>query len=625
MSNVALSPKQHEIVFFEEGAILVEASAGSGKTRVLTERIKRLLQKTRRKILAITFTNKAGEEMKERLGNITDLNERLFVGTFHGFCQYILENRWKSVGFPIIPHIFNDQDDRLKLIEQAIRQTPCYQQQYEKQDAKSQKDFCTKALTLISEVKRNLLNEDELLRERNNPDLVLLYSTYQDLLNAQNAIDFDDLIRFAYNLFIQNPAIAALFRRTYEYICIDEAQDLNYAQYQFLRALTGTEHQNIMMVGDPNQSIFAFNGSSSEYMTRMFVEDFHPKIIELKENYRSSKRVLSAAQKIIPDSCDIINTVKEGIFEMYQMEDEESEAKWIVAKIQELVKLRIHDDIEDGITYEKIAVLGRNKYVFNPLVETLNENNIPYYYKITPGAVEFESSLMKIFDMAFRVKLNPQDTLHWYRLLELCKNSEIQNLTALAKCLANDIQKEVLNTILNLREDGSNFKASLEKLLNKISDENTIEDENEKRMIINDINELLGHWREYAKKTDRRSLLQFKNSMALGKTHPLTQKKGVTLSTVHTMKGQEYDIIFLMGMDDDTFPDYRAVKKGGTEMVQEKNNAYVAFTRAKRFLYVTWPSRRLMPWGDYNFRRKSRFLKDFESTQSSQAAIPVEF
>jgi DNA helicase-2/ATP-dependent DNA helicase PcrA len=137
-------------------------------------------------------------------------------------------------------------------------------------------------------------------------------------------------------------------------------------------------------------------------------------------------------------------------------------------------------------------------------------------------------------------------------------------------------------------------------------------------MIINDINELLIHWREYAKKTDRRSLLQFKNSMALGKTHPLTQKKGVTLSTVHTMKGQEYDIIFLMGMDDDTFPDYRAVRNGGTEMEQEKNNAYVAFTRAKRFLYVTWPSKRLMPWGDYNCRNKSRFLNGFESMQGSQ-------
>ena len=131
-------------------------------------------------------------------------------------------------------------------------------------------------------------------------------------------------------------------------------------------------------------------------------------------------------------------------------------------------------------------------------------------------------------------------------------------------------------------------------------------------MILNDIKELLEHWHEYATKTDKKSLLQFKNSMALGKTHPLAQKNGITLSTVHTMKGQEYDIVFLMGMDDETFPDYRAVRNGGSEMVQEKNNAYVAFTRAKRFLYVTWPAKRLMTWNDYKDRNISRFLRDFK-------------
>jgi DNA helicase-2/ATP-dependent DNA helicase PcrA len=139
----------------------------------------------------------------------------------------------------------------------------------------------------------------------------------------------------------------------------------------------------------------------------------------------------------------------------------------------------------------------------------------------------------------------------------------------------------------------------------------TIEYENEKSMIINDINELLKHWHNYAKKTDNKSLHQFKNSMALGQTHPLAQPTGITLSTVHTMKGQEFDIVFIIGMDDDTFPDYRAVRNGGIEMTQEKNNLYVAFTRAKRFLYITWPQKRMMPWGDYKLRKISRFLKVF--------------
>ena len=153
------------------------------------------------------------------------------------------------------------------------------------------------------------------------------------------------------------------------------------------------------------------------------------------------------------------------------------------------------------------------------------------------------------------------------------------------------------------------------KLFEQFRNEVTEYDDNDRKMIIDDIDELLKHWSNYAKKTDNKSLHQFKNDMALGKTHSLTQHNGITLSTVHTMKGQEFDIVFLMGMDDETFPDYRAVKKGGIELTQEKNNVYVAFTRAKRFLYVTWPKKRLMPWKDYKFRSISRFLKVFnEST-----------
>ena len=611
MSEINLSPKQQKIISFGQGAILVKASAGSGKTRVLTERIKKLIDTTKRKILAITFTNKAGEEMKERLGNLDDIKNRLFIGTFHGFCQQVLENHGQIIGFANIPHIFDDESDRLTLVEQAIQQTPSYQQSYEKLDTKQQKEFCYRTLNYISEVKRKLLSEDQLLKESEDEDLVLLYTTYQDILNSQNAIDFDDLILLTYNLFIQNPKIAALYRRTYEYICIDEAQDLNYAQYQLLRSITVGEHRNVMMVGDPNQSIFAFNGSSSDYMTQMFVEDFQPEIIELKENYRSSKSVLQAAERIIPDTCDILNTVREGIFEIHEMDDEECEAEWIVEKIAELIKLAKHDDIEGNITHEKIAILGRNKYVFKHLTAVFVKKGLPFYYKITPGAIQFESKLMKIFDMSLRVKLNPEDTLHWYRLLELSNNTKAKNLKELSMCVDKEEYKEVINTVINFSNDGSNLILLLNNFSKSIERNSYIENYNEKMMILNDIEELLRHWREYAKRTDKKSLQQFKNSMALGKTHPLAQKNGITLSTIHTMKGQEYDIIFLMGMDDETFPDYRAIRSRGIEMVQEKNNAYVAFTRSRRFLYVTWPTKRLMPWGDYKNRRISRFLENF--------------
>ena len=185
----------------------------------------------------------------------------------------------------------------------------------------------------------------------------------------------------------------------------------------------------------------------------------------------------------------------------------------------------------------------------------------------------------------------------------ICVKSNLDDLILL---IPNGLNKEIVTLVKDLSDDGSNLKQRLKKFKNSL----TIKDENEKYMIFNDIDELLRHWQNYAKKTDIKSLHQFKNSMALGKTHPLTQHPGITLSTVHTMKGQEFDIVFIIGVDDETFPDYRAVRNGGIEMTQEKNNMYVAFTRAKRFLYVSWPQKRMMPWGDYKNRRISRFLED---------------
>jgi len=608
--KVTLSEKQKKIVFAANGAIYVKASAGSGKTRVLTERIRYLLGNTNKKILALTFTNKAGAEIKERLSDIPEIEKRVFVGTFHGFCQSILENHGHLIGLAKMPHIFEEETDRLELIEQAINQTPSYSGTYKTQSNKEQKNFRYRVLSYISKVKRELIADSELEQHTDDENIVLLYQNYQDILRTQNAIDFDDLLLLAYSLLVNYPKTAALYRRSFFAICIDEAQDLNNAQYQFLLALANGEFTNIMMVGDSNQSIFHFNGSSPDYMDKRFVDDFKPNTTELIENYRSSQAVLSAAKKIIPDVENIAETVKEGVFEIKGLEDEDDEARWIVSKITSLVSLKVHDDIEGEIYYEKIAVLARNKYVFNKLEAQLEESNLPFYYKMTPGTIRFESDLMKTFDLGLRVRLSPQDILHRQRLLNRLKiESNNLDLVSVTPLILDQTMKGIITLVSELNDDGSNLKRSFEKLKDNIN----IKDENEKNMIINDINELLKHWHNYANKTDNKSLHQFKNSMALGQTHPLAQHSGITLSTVHTMKGQEFDIVFIMGMDDETFPDYRAVRNGGIEMKQEKNNLYVAFTRAKRFLYVTYPKKRMMPWGDYKMRRLSRFLDVFKT------------
>ena len=606
---IDLSEMQKKIVYADDGPIYVKASAGSGKTRVLTERVRHLLNKSNKKVLALTFTNKAGEEIKERLNDLSDIEKRVFVGTFHSFCQNVLENHGNLIGFSKMPHIFEDETDRIELIAQAIQQTPTYTNKYREKDEKQQKDFRYRVLNFISEVKRRLIAENELINHTDDENVVLLYQNYQDILHAQNAIDFDDFLLLANSLFVNFPKTAALYRRSFYAICVDEAQDLNNAQYQLLLTLANSKFSNIMMVGDPNQSIYHFNGSSPDYMDKNFVRDFEPIVVELNENFRSSKAVLSAAEKIVPDAEYITGTVKEGHFEIEGFTDEEAESQWIIEKIKELVALKKHKDIEGDITYEKVAILARNKYIFKPLENLLKEKTLPFYYKITPGAIKFESELMKIFDLALRVRLNHQDSLHLQRLLTRLKigTNENVNLEALISQVHDEFSRKIIKLTMDLSDDGSNLKRVMESFKESLN----IEDENEKFMVFCDIDEFLKHWHNYAKKTDSKSLHQFKNAMALGQTHALAQHSGITLSTVHTMKGQEFDIVFVIGMDDETFPDYRAVRSGGVEMTQEKNNCYVAFTRAKRFLYVTWPEKRMMPWGDFKARKISRFLRVF--------------
>jgi len=618
-SRVELSPKQKSIVDAQDGALYVKASAGSGKTRVLTERIRVLLSRTNKKILALTFTNKAGQEIKDRLSDIQDIEQRTFVGTFHGFCQSVLENHGHLLGYAKVPHIFEDDSDRLELIEQAIQLTPSYAARYNNQDKKHQNSFRYRALNFIADMKRKLIIEADIASQTEDENIILLYCSYQDILKSQNAIDFDDLLLKVYGLFNDYPKIAALYRRSFFAVCVDEAQDLNNAQYNLLKAMTNGEFRNILMVGDPNQSIFHFNGSSPGYMDKEFVKDFQPTVIELTENYRSSVTVLQAAQKLIPDAEQIEHIVKQGIFGLYKTKDEEVEAQWLAQKIQQIVELKTHDDIEGELSYEKIAVLARNKYLFKPLEDALKTTGIPHYYKMTPGALKFESSLMQIFDLALRIKLNSQDELHWRRLLaalSLGYEGDV-DLANIIKDINYSSQKIIVKLALSLADDGSDFKRQLEDYKQNV----TLEDTDEKNMLFGDINELLIHWHNYAKTTDNTSLHQFKNAMALGQTHPLSQHSGVTLSTVHTMKGQEFDIVFIIGMDDETFPDYRAIRSGGIELTQEKNNLYVAFTRSKRWLYVTWPENRTMPWGDSKKRQISRFLQDFTSAEIQEESM----
>src|SRR5699024_15169 len=252
--------------------------------------------------------------------------------------------------------------------------------------------------------------------------------TYEDILKSNNAIDFDDIIKFIYDLFTNNEAVANLYRKSYSYICIDECQDLNKLQYYFLKSLCGQTIKNIMMVGDPNQAIYGFNGSTASYMLDDFVEDFKAEKITLKENYRCSKSIIEASNKLMGLSVTASQYVIPGIFEIISTNSELDEAKFVVAKINELIKVKTHNDIEGEIDYAKIAILARNKFVFKQVEEKLKSEKIPYYYKSGNSGIKFSSVEMKIFDYLFRIKINPLDKLHHKKLESILNTENLEGL-----------------------------------------------------------------------------------------------------------------------------------------------------------------------------------------------------
>jgi DNA helicase-2/ATP-dependent DNA helicase PcrA len=607
MSQINLSEKQEKIVELNQGAFLILASAGSGKTRVLTERIKRLSESTQAKILAITFTNKAATEIKDRLGTSDKINKNVFVGTFHSFCQSILELRFKLLGYTKMPHIFEDDVDRIELIKEAIDSIPYFKEIYADLDSKEKNQYTYNALQFISTVKRELISPDDLAESSENEEYKYLFDTYQDILRSNNAIDFDDIIKLIYNLFTNNESIANLYRKAYSYICIDECQDLNKLQYFLLKSLCGNTIQDVMMVGDPNQAIYAFNGAASKFMEEDFVNDFQAKKISLDENYRSSRSVIEASNLLMNLDVEAVNYVIKGFFEIKDLNTEKEEAMFVVKKIQELIKLQEHTDIEGKINYEKISILARNKFVFKNVEDLLREENIPYFYKSGNSGLKFSTSSMKIFDLFFRVKINPFDKLHQKRLEDILKIKNINNLDNLKNSkfpISIKIQKIIDDLSIE------NIHLKIEELKNIFNNE--IPDDDERKFSLDELEDFHNQLIQYKKQNLRTTLEGFKSAIALGLTKNNHHKEsGICLSTVHTMKGQESEIVFLIGMDDGTFPDYRAINKGGEELQQEKNNTYVAFTRAKRFLFVTYPKTRLMPWGDVKPRQKSRFLKTF--------------
>jgi len=626
-----LSQAQSQIVNAPfDHAIQVLASAGSGKTRVLTERVRFILQNTKKEgVIALTFTNKAAEEMTGRLEDCDQAEDRAWITTIHSVAQRILEKYGHTVGLPTGLHIYDRDKDRMELFLQSLRDEGVDIDEYlnisDSRERRSREKNLQNYMDIFSRIKRELLTEPDIADQYPNNNIWKVFQDYQASLINSGGIDYDDILVYAHKILLTHDWIGKIYRSQYKHICVDEAQDLNKAQYEFIKALCGDVIRSVLMVGDPNQMIYGFNGSSKDYLCTFFLEDFSPQQYELKENYRSSKSVIRVANKLKPNSQAEIDYALEGAVSVFDFDTEEAEAEWVVSTIRYLLDLKTHDEIEGEISLDKMVVIARNRFVFGKLENCLKNDNIPFSLRKGERQLEPSTKFGKILDYAIRIKLNPKD---WVDGKKLCQalgimaperwsQDVLKNMSNQVSALESknaELHAKLISSIDELDFDTPKIPKFIKQfndiLKDSVQQRHDVSDEEAEavKLSLEELNEFNRAWTIFKRKGLGSSLAAFRNALALGQLSESTLNEGLTLSTVHTMKGLEKDIVFLIGMCEGVFPDYRA--KTQKELDEERNNAFVAVTRAKRWLYVTYPQQRMMPWGDRKFQRKSRFVAD---------------
>ncbi|HAW59296.1 MAG TPA: ATP-dependent helicase [Bacteroidales bacterium] len=607
----SLSSTQLEIVNHDDGPILVRAGPGSGKTRVLTERVRRLITEKNGpiKVLCLTFTNKAANEMAERLDDLQNLNDRAYIGTIHKFCYELLQSKGSRVGIDENIHLFERHQDRIQVLYQGILKNNSPSLGFRFQNEREREKYLNEKLERIHEFKSTFIPPEYVKDSRDRE----IYELYNSELRNSNAIDYDDILFLTYRMFCENPKILDFVRRQYEYLCIDEAQDLNQAQYSIIRLLFDQNHNNIMMVGDPNQAIFNWSGASSKFMDQ-FLKDFKPTVKNLKENYRCSREVVRLGQKLSGDNISLEVLPIEGESRIIVGIDEDDEARKVADFLQDLLK-NGHRDIEK-ISPENCALIARSRYVFLKIKDVLEKREIKYQF-VTANQNEFESDLIKDFDLCLRILSNPRDRLHFSLL---CKRWKLDNLEtsfeqkidifSLKEKIFEKPKIVVLDAIRTISDKLPLF--NLEGAIDILTQySRNIEDDVERLVVISDVSELERKYQYYLKSEEGNShfLGTFLSQLALDASAKYT-KKGISLLTVHSAKGLEFDIVVIMGMVEGIFPDYRAVKSGSVAIDEERREAFVSVTRSKRIIAFSFPQNKMMPWGDEKPQTRSRFLKE---------------
>ncbi|RKD29000.1 DNA helicase PcrA [Thermohalobacter berrensis] len=630
-----LNDKQREAVLTTEGPLLVLAGAGSGKTRVLTHRIAYLVDEKGvlpENVLAITFTNKAANEMKERIGKLIKSKlDDMWVGTFHSICVRILRRHIDKLGYDRSFVIF-DTADQKTLIKDIIKELDLNKDYYEPKSM----------LNFISSQKDKLINPDTYIkenygdfRERQKGEI---YSLYQKKLKENNALDFDDLINKTIELFRTNPDILEFYQKRFRYILVDEYQDTNRAQYELVRLLSKI-HMNICVVGDDDQSIYKFRGADIRNILD-FEKDFpDTKVVKLEQNYRSTKTILDAANHVIKNNYGrknkklwTANHTGKPI-KIYKGYNEHDEAAFISKQI-------IDTKESDGLSYLDFAILYRTNAQSRVLEEALIKANIPY--KIVGGTKFYDRKEIKDIIAYLRLIQNPLDNVSLKRIINVPKRGigkktiekienysqqkgesmyssilDVEEIPGLSKRAINNIKKftSLINKFIAMKEvlgvkqlienviESSGYLESLKK-------QNTVETETR----IENIQEFISVAMDFEETSEENTLEEFLASISLlsDVDNMEEDSDSVTLMTLHSAKGLEFPVVFLAGMEEGIFPISRALEND-IELEEERRLCYVGITRAENDLYMTHASVRTL-YGRTSSNIPSRFLKEIPNT-----------
>lgn len=584
----SLNQKQKEAVTLIKGPVLVIAGPGSGKTKCLTHRIAYLIQQgvPFYNILAVTFTNKAAQEMKERVRRL--VSGLPSIGTFHAICVQILRREIKALGYEKQFTIY-DSNDQITLIKKIIKNLEISTDQFNPRVVQS----------TISKAKNELINCKEYENEAADyfPQTISrIYSEYQKELKKANSLDFDDLIMLVVKLFRKNPEILEKYQEKWQYILVDEAHDTNHSQYA-LTNLLADKHKNIWCIADPDQSIYSWRGADFRNILN-FEKDYPDvKTITLEQNYRSTQNILEASHCLISKNAERkeknlwTNNSAGSLINVNEVADEEEEGEFITAEIDNL--------INQGYGLENITILYRANAQSRAIEEAFLKAGMPY--KIIGNVRFYDRKEIKDIIAYLQYIVNPHDTISFSRIV----NTPPRRLARLVKDPSLEVKgfDKFSSLIEELRVLSK--KISLTELIKSV-----IEKTGYERYIRNGKEEGERRWenvQEIFTVAEKYDLEKFLEEVALlGGQDEIEGKGMVNLMTIHCAKGLEFPIVFIVGCEDGVFPHSRSLFEAG-QMEEERRLCYVALTRAKEKAYMTFARRRRI-FGQTAMNPPSRFV-----------------